>query len=308
MAKRFVFILIGLLLAGIFTGCQPAEKSIPAQQISQNIKVYYGNSGNEKMVTEQRQIKYSKGEDKYKLSLEELLQGPANKNHRANIPAGTKVYGTIKQGDKLIVDFSSSFNRFSGSIAEIIGVGSVVNTMTQFKEIRQVKILVNGQEYIGPSGQPRGFMKTFPVNPSQEEARAITLYFGNKDATAVVPESRTIKVSPGISKEDFIKIVLGQLIKGPENTNLVRTIPQEAKVNSVMLKDKIAYVDFSEEMQTKHWHGAAGEAMTINSIVNTLTEFEYISKVKMTVAGQPLAIEHIIADQPIGRNESIIQK
>jgi germination protein M len=61
-------------------------------------------------------------------------------------------------------------------------------------------------------------------------------------------------------------------------------------------------------MHTKHWRGAAGEAMTINSIVNSLTDYDYISKVKITVSGKPLAIEHIVADQPIGRNESIIQK
>ncbi|MEN6328362.1 MAG: GerMN domain-containing protein, partial [Syntrophomonas sp.] len=205
-------------------------------------------------------------------------------------------------------DLSANFNRFGGSIAEIIGVGSVVNTMTQFKEIQQVKILVNGQEYIGPSGEPRGFMKAFPTDPSQGEAKTITLYFGNKDATAVVPESRTINISPNTSNEDFIKIVLDELIKGPENINLFRTIPKEVKVKSVMLKDNIAYVDFSEEMHTKHWRGAAGESMTINSIVNTLTEYDYIAEVKMTVEGEPLAIEHIVADEPIGRNESMIER
>lgn len=306
MTKRFVFLLIGLLIAGIFTGCRPTEKTSPTEPISQNIKVFYGDSGNEKMVTETRQISYNKGEDKYKAALQELLKGPTDKNHSANIPTGTKVYGTIKQGNKLIVDFSANFNRFGGSMAEIVGVGSVVNTMTQFKEIEQVKILVNGQEYIGPSGEPRGFMKAFPTDPTQTETRSVTLYFGNKDATAVAPESRTVNVSPDISKPDFIKILLDELIKGPQATNLYRTIPKEVKVKSVMLKDNIAYVDFSQEMHTKHWHGAAGEAMTINSIVNTLTEYDYISKVKMTVEGQPLAIEHIVAEDPIGRNEDII--
>jgi germination protein M len=61
-------------------------------------------------------------------------------------------------------------------------------------------------------------------------------------------------------------------------------------------------------MYTKHWRGAAGESMTINSIVNTLTEYDYIAEVKMTVEGEPLAIEHIVADEPIGRNESMIER
>lgn len=308
MNKRIVFLLMGLLLAGMFTGCQKTEKNAPTNQATLKVKLYYGADNNEKMVTEQRQVSYTKGTDKYKAILEELLKGPQNKNYRANIPAGTTVYGTIKQGNRLIVDLSVNFNRFSGSMAEIIGVGSVVNTMTQFKEIQQVKILVDGEEYIGPSGQPRGFMKAFPTDPTENQPQSVTLYFGNKDATAVVPEIREISVSSETSHEDFIKTVLNELIKGPSSSGLSRTIPQEVKVKSVSIKDNIAYVDFSEEMHTKHWHGAAGEAMTINSIVNTLTEFSYILKVKMTVEGQPLSIEHIVADQPIARNEDMIQR
>ena len=66
-------------------------------------------------------------------------------------------------------------------------------------------------------------------------------------------------------------------------------------------------MDFSEEMHTKHWGGATGEALTINSIVNTLTEFPYIQRVKMTVEGEPMNIEHAILEEPVERNEGMIQ-
>jgi len=84
------------------------------------------------------------------------------------------------------------------------------------------------------------------------------------------------------------------------------TIPKEVYLLSVEIKDEIAYIDFSEEMHTKHWHGGTGEALTIASIVNTLTELEYIQKVKMTVAGEPMSIEHAILDEPVGRKEEMI--
>jgi len=61
-------------------------------------------------------------------------------------------------------------------------------------------------------------------------------------------------------------------------------------------------------MLTSHWGGAAGEAMTINSIANTLTEFDFIEQVRITVGGQPLTIEHIILEEPLGRNEDMIEK
>jgi hypothetical protein len=67
-------------------------------------------------------------------------------------------------------------------------------------------------------------------------------------------------------------IVLSELIEGPQRTDIYKTVPAEVNVQSVKVDENIASVDFSEEMHTKHWGGAAGESMTINSLVNTLTE------------------------------------
>lgn len=144
--------------------------------------------------------------------------------------------------------------------------------------------------------------------PPQEVTKEVTLYFGGPNAEYVVPEKRTINVPEDIEKENYIKRVLEELIKGPETENLNFVIPSETKVLSVNIENNIAYVDFSEEMHTKHWGGAAGESMTINSIANTLTEFDYIDKVKITVDGEPLAIEHMILEEPVGRNEDMIAK
>lgn len=319
MTRRLMpMLLIALLSIGALAGCAQRKPVGPEKNmITRTVTLYYADANNERLVTEKRQITYREGEDKYRVTMEELIKGPKDRDHRANIPAGTRVYGTIRQNSHLIVDLSSHFSRFGGSMAEILGVASVVNTMTQFSGIDKVKILVEGNEYVGPSGQPRGFMSTFPARPEpprtagQEPphtARQVMLYFSNPDATRVVGEKRVVEVPPGTSREEFIRMVLEELIKGPTRPNLHRTIPREARVLSVSIANNTAYVDFSREMHTKHWHGAAGEAMTINSIANTLTEFPYISKVKMTVEGKPMNIEHAVLTEPVGRNESMIAK
>ncbi len=319
MKKRLTWLLVAVFCLGIIPGCsyfnkpQNPEPNPPTNNLTTEfIKLFYGDEGNEKMVSEERQITYAPGTDRYKLMLEELLKGPQTAGLRRNIPAEAKVYGTIKQNEDLIVDFNQDFNKFAGSVAEIIGIGSVVNTVTQFGDIKRVKILVEGQEYIGPSGEPRGFIEPLandsPAGLAGEITKPVLLYFGNNDAATVSAETRQLKVPANISQADLIKKVLEELIKGPQRPGLYRTIPAEVKVKSVSLKDSIANVDFSEEMHSKHWHGAAGEAMTINSIVNTLTEFNFVKQVKMTVEGQPLNIEHAILDEPVGRNESAIKK
>lgn len=143
-------------------------------------------------------------------------------------------------------------------------------------------------------------------NEKEEDKKKATLYFGNRDATGVVGEIREID-SNG-TKQDFIKQVVKELIKGSHNIKLTQTIPEEANVLSVRLEDNIAYVDFSKEIQTKHWGGTAGEFITINSIVNTLTEFNYIDKVKITVEGNPINLGHREYNEPIKRNEEAISQ
>ena len=298
MKAKYLISIVLLLV--MLTGCSLPGAGTEEAEV---IQLYYGSEGNEDIVFEERQVTFQQCDDRYKVVLEELIAGPEDETLVANIPADTVVYGTIKQKDALLVNLSSEFNNFGGSIAEIVAVGSVVNTLTQFEEINRVKILIEGEELIAPSGNARGFMEPF-VNDNYPEEEVI-LYFSNPNATAVSPETRILSL-PKDNREAAIQRVLEALIEGPNKETLSATIPAEVRILSVKIEGKIAQIDFSEEMHTKHWHGAAGESMTINSVVNTLTEFDYIDKVGMTVEGEPLQIEHVILDEPVERNEAMI--
>jgi spore germination protein GerM len=76
------------------------------------------------------------------------------------------------------------------------------------------------------------------------------------------------------------------------------------------ITDQIAYVDFSEEIRSKHPGGSAGELMTLNSIVNSLTELPEIKKVQIMINGKKVdtLVGHADLSQPLGRDESIIKK
>ena len=93
------------------------------------------------------------------------------------------------------------------------------------------------------------------------------------------------------------------------------------QVNSVILSDGTAIVDLSSEILTDFEeipHSSLTETLAIFSIVNTLTEFEEIHKVKITIEGRDsgelegLYIEdfwgHIGIYEEFERNEEIIGK
>ncbi len=134
--------------------------------------------------------------------------------------------------------------------------------------------------------------------------KEITLYFGDSQAMYVIPEKRNISFNKDISKEEFIRLVLQELIKGPIDENHYPTIPPETKILNIDIEKDTLYVDFSKEMHTNHWGGAAGENMTLLSLANTMTEIEGISKVLPSVEGNALNIEHVIVTEPLQREEA----
>ena len=151
---------------------------------------------------------------------------------------------------------------------------------------------------------------------SCEKKVAVNLYFGKISETETYLESDTRMIS---ESNDFYKDVVTEIIKGPEKEGLYRTIPSSVIVNSVTLENRMATVDLSGEIITDNTdipHSSTTEMLAIYSIVNTLTEFEDIDEVRITVEGMTsgeldgLAVEdfwgHIGIHDKFIRNEEII--
>ena len=300
--KRLCLLLAFVML--FTSGC-----FLKSETKSESVKLYFAIKGNIGLEIENREIEFKDAESKYINTLKELVKGPSDSSKfETSISADTRVLDVKVEEENLTVDFSKEFNVFSGSMHEAAVVSSVVDTMLQFSELKKVRILVEGQELIAPSGEPYGFMEFIDFNIGDVSEREIILYFADSQAMYVVPEKRTVFVNKDIKDAEFYRIVLEELIKGPNTENLYNTIPEEVKVEYVELEEDLLKVDFSQEMHTKHWGGAAGESMTINSIVNTMTEFEDVKRVMPTVDGGPLSIEHMVVEEPLTRNEDIIYK
>ena len=121
---------------------------------------------------------------------------------------------------------------------------------------------------------------------SEVETEVIKLYFAKsaEDSAYLMPEERKVE------KSDSLPLVAVQeLIKGPEVSDLARTLPETTKVLSVDVDRGIATVDFSKEIITDSGNigpSSTTELLAIFSIVNTLTEFPQIKEVKITVEGK----------------------
>ncbi len=147
--------------------------------------------------------------------------------------------------------------------------------------------------------------------PKQE----VTVYFAAEEDTDFFLKAQTIEVDPS---PDLYQASLNALIQGPETDALFATLPPDTSVYAVTVENGLAIADFSKELltDTSIPRSSTTETLAIFSIVNTLTEFDEIQKVRITIEGQQTGeiegyyIEdfwgHIGLGQDFTRNQNII--
>ena len=113
-----------------------------------NIKIYYPDKSGLKLVAVNHEIKIKNDNEKYFAAVRALLDKPENKDLTSIFPSHTKINAVTVKGDTAFVDFSDTIihNFVGGSTGEELLVNSVVQTLTEFPEVKQVRFLVDGKE------------------------------------------------------------------------------------------------------------------------------------------------------------------
>lgn len=122
------------------------DKTVSAAKTQTEITVYFPDANAEKLIAAKRQITDSS--DKYAQAVNALIAGPANEAEGIGImPKGAKVLNVTVKDATATVDFSKEFqtNFTGGSTGEIMLVGSIVDTLTEFPEIKAVRFTLEGQ-------------------------------------------------------------------------------------------------------------------------------------------------------------------
>lgn len=135
---------------------KPVEENLPAKnektEQSLNVRIYYPDDSGMRLVEVEREIIVDDSVDKYTAAVEALLEEPDEENLTKIFPSSAGVRSVTVKGDLAIVDLDGLKNFVGGSTGEEFLVGSVVDTLTNFPEIKRVKILVQGREIETLSG------------------------------------------------------------------------------------------------------------------------------------------------------------
>ncbi|MCL6558486.1 MAG: GerMN domain-containing protein [Firmicutes bacterium] len=150
-----------------------------------------------------------------------------------------------------------------------------------------IAVLLSGCAYLGgrqaPKDpvQPAGEPQAGTAPPEQKLNVAVYYLKSTTNDSYLVREVHQVPYT-----REVAKAALEELIKGtPVTQGAARVLPPATRIRGITIRDGFATVDFSGEVLQANV-GAAGEALGIQSIVNTLTEFPNIRKVSFMVDGK----------------------
>ena len=139
------------------------------------------------------------------------------------------------------------------------------------------------------------------------EGQVVTLYFGERGKDNLVRELRKIAEDKVVISK--ARKLLLELIKGPLQQRSRPVLPPGTTLRSLFYHQGVFIVDFSAEIIDNHPAGASEEILTVYSVVNTLTELDKKSRVKILVNGQevPTLRGHSTLSGTLSRYEKIIR-
>lgn len=145
-------IILGVLLfsnVGIETEYIPEEEIDETQNRNTVVSLYFQNKETKELQVETRLLDSKELLDNpYSKLINLLLEGTTLETLESTIPKETKLIGAVLENDCVIVNLSKEFleNQTGDEFAKSNAIYSIVNTMTELKEVSSVKFLIEGSE------------------------------------------------------------------------------------------------------------------------------------------------------------------
>lgn len=199
---------------------------------------------------------------------------------------GFRLISSETLGKIVTLNFSGEYYDLD-AVTEVLTRTAIVNTMCSFSEIDGVYFTVDGDPFHDADGEEPGIMEPdqFIYNSDTEmrnyERVKLHLYFADKSGEKLVDAYRNVVYNSNMPLE---RIVLEQVIQGPNGSFAYPTVNSETKVINVTVRDGICYANLSGEFLEEPYDVTAQTA--IYSIVNSLCELSSVDAVQISVEGQ----------------------
>ncbi len=277
--KKIIGMILCLVWSFIMIGCSDQDKGTA-------MNIYYLNPDGNALVQEEYFRQATDGKEAVKEVLKALRNPRDTKDFQTTVPDSVKVEQFQLQNQILELTFNKDYSKLTRS-SEVLLRAAMVQTLVQIPGVNYVSFYIEDTPLKNTSGTAIGMMSAedFIQNTGSSlksyQETDLRLYFSNRDGTKVVLEKRTgVHYSINTSVE---KLVVEQLMKGPDSDKQGPTIPDTVKLLGVSVKDGICYVNFSSSFLTDGYNQKP--EVTIYSIVNSIITNGNVTKVQILVDG-----------------------
>lgn len=300
--KRLISLVLVMVLSFLMMGCESSSAKT-------GYKIYYLNTDKSGIAPVSYQFKENDTTGRVEEALEKLKEKSDDIEYMNTIPSGVKVKNFELNNGSLSLYLVGDYEALD-IYTEILVRAAIVKTLVQIKGVDSVSFIVNDTPLVDSSGEAVGLMTadTFIEDFGQETdsllSTELTLYYASANGMSTVPETRQVYYSRNVSIE---KLVIDQLLKGPDSDELLQAIPTGTKLNSISVSENgVCIVNFDATIESAIT--GVTENVTVYSIVNSLTELDNIKQVQILVNGETPHISNVDTDLSvaISRNEEII--
>lgn len=264
------------------------------------LTLYFADSEGRFLLTEKRSIPHLEQSALPQYVLEQLFEGPQTAGLYPTIPVGTVLLDLNVENGICAVDLSAAFvaNRSDVGIPPHLTLMSIVNTLTELKQIELVQFYIEGSPAASFGSIP--LEQSFsaenrivgPIHPELSEYSAV-LCLPLRGTEQLYPLSLRLRSSSSESQEEALLRAL--YTYAPQNglENPLSGLPQPQWVSTVNGTCTVNCEDASVYGQT-----AEETMLHVRILVASLTALPGIDRVVLTVNGEPLAQEGLPLSLP----------
>ena len=264
------------------------------------LTLYYSDSKSRYLIPVTVGTKLETVSEQALYALQKLGEEPEEDDLRKTMPKNTEILDLSIDSGLCIVDFSTDFFRYrpQSDALERMTILSIVNTLTQFEEIKEVQFYVEGENiplYTSMDLSLRYVRDESAIGPvrsglNEVDASIYVLRSGDGEL-AQIP----IRMKSAANETDA-DALLSELLNFTEQNGYTSAIPDHTAVNSLHMEGYHCYVDlnqaFADNLKTE-----TDEIMAVYSLVSTLTSLESIRWVTITVNGSSNALKYVDLNQ-----------
>lgn len=302
--KRNSVILLLMMVLALLAGCAAKKR----EKKEDEIYLYYADKNQTGLVS----VLYKPENTEPLAAAGEVLEKMNETSKETGCitakPA-TVIINDIQYEDMTLkIDFGDTYMDMN-NVTELLCRSAIVLTLTQLNGIDSVSFTVGGEYITDSANMPVGRMTANDfIDNGESDINSyrqvkVEVFFSNSKETGLVPVTYDEICDSNTSVE---KLIIERLLKGPDDSRYVKTIPSGVRLVSVLTKDGICYVNFDAAFLTEK--SDVTSEFELYSIVNSLCELSYINKVQISVNGNTdkKLRDEISLVYPFSRNLDIV--